>query len=191
MTGRYPVRYGMQYGVIIPGAPWALPLSEKVGRREVSCRIVGSQRWGWLGRDQYGVIIPGSPWALPLSEPVGMRDSPILKGRAGKKLSAFSTWSNPMLHVCLDQPDRRDYPNSTTPNPNPSPNTSAKGRKPNRAVFATRFGVLDFKSSLLCGFKHVRAVVESRTSTTNDMLEVLSDPSCSLVELVGRVVPVK
>ncbi|CAN0190725.1 unnamed protein product, partial [Laminaria digitata] len=30
MTGRYPIRYGMQYGVIVPGAPWGLPLSEKV-----------------------------------------------------------------------------------------------------------------------------------------------------------------
>ncbi|CAN0464286.1 unnamed protein product, partial [Hapterophycus canaliculatus] len=30
MTGRYPVRYGMQYSVIQPGAPWGLPLGEKV-----------------------------------------------------------------------------------------------------------------------------------------------------------------
>lgn len=34
MTGRYPIRSGMQYGVIIPGAPWGLPLSEKVGRQD-------------------------------------------------------------------------------------------------------------------------------------------------------------
>eukprot|EP00904_Undaria_pinnatifida_P009087 jgi/Undpi1/5308/HiC_scaffold_2.g00589.m1 len=30
MTGRYPLRYGMQYGVIMPGSPWGLPLTEKV-----------------------------------------------------------------------------------------------------------------------------------------------------------------
>lgn len=30
MTGRYPVRYGLQYNVIQPGAPWGLPLGEKV-----------------------------------------------------------------------------------------------------------------------------------------------------------------
>ncbi|CAM9345816.1 unnamed protein product, partial [Discosporangium mesarthrocarpum] len=24
MTGRYPLRYGMQFSVIQPGAPWAL-----------------------------------------------------------------------------------------------------------------------------------------------------------------------
>lgn len=30
MTGRYPVRYGLQYNVIQPGAPWGLPLTEKV-----------------------------------------------------------------------------------------------------------------------------------------------------------------
>ncbi|CAN0430889.1 unnamed protein product [Pylaiella littoralis] len=30
MTGRYPVRYGMQYDVILSGAPWGLPFSEKV-----------------------------------------------------------------------------------------------------------------------------------------------------------------
>lgn len=30
MTGRYPVRYGMQTFVIAPAAPWGLPLDEKV-----------------------------------------------------------------------------------------------------------------------------------------------------------------
>lgn len=30
MTGRYVVRYGMQYNVIQPGAKWGLPLTEKV-----------------------------------------------------------------------------------------------------------------------------------------------------------------
>ncbi|CAN0439837.1 unnamed protein product, partial [Ectocarpus fasciculatus] len=30
MTGRYPVRYGMQYAVILPGSPWGLPSSEKI-----------------------------------------------------------------------------------------------------------------------------------------------------------------
>ncbi|CAM9370429.1 unnamed protein product [Ectocarpus sp. 12 AP-2014] len=30
MTGRYPVRYGLQYNVIQPGAPWGLPLTEKL-----------------------------------------------------------------------------------------------------------------------------------------------------------------
>ncbi|CAM9233994.1 unnamed protein product, partial [Ectocarpus sp. 6 AP-2014] len=30
MTGRYPVRYGMQYSVIMPGSPWGLPTSEKI-----------------------------------------------------------------------------------------------------------------------------------------------------------------
>ncbi|CAN0594225.1 unnamed protein product, partial [Laminaria digitata] len=30
MTGRYPIRYGLQYNVIQPGAPWGLPLTEKV-----------------------------------------------------------------------------------------------------------------------------------------------------------------
>ena len=35
MTGRYPVRYGMQYAVIMPGSPWGLPLDEKVGRRRL------------------------------------------------------------------------------------------------------------------------------------------------------------
>ncbi|CAM9581509.1 unnamed protein product [Ectocarpus sp. 13 AM-2016] len=30
MTGRYPVRYGMQYAVIMPGSPWGLPTSEKI-----------------------------------------------------------------------------------------------------------------------------------------------------------------
>lgn len=30
MTGRYPVRYGMQTFVIAPGAPWGLPVDEKV-----------------------------------------------------------------------------------------------------------------------------------------------------------------
>lgn len=30
MTGRYPVRYGFQYDVIHMGAPWGLPLTEKV-----------------------------------------------------------------------------------------------------------------------------------------------------------------
>ncbi|CAN0570507.1 unnamed protein product [Laminaria digitata] len=30
MTGRYPIRYGLQYNVIQPGAPWGLPLHEKV-----------------------------------------------------------------------------------------------------------------------------------------------------------------
>lgn len=30
MTGRYVVRYGMQYGLIEPGAPWSLPVTEKV-----------------------------------------------------------------------------------------------------------------------------------------------------------------
>ena len=32
MTGRHPVRYGLQYSVILPGQPWGLPLNEKVGR---------------------------------------------------------------------------------------------------------------------------------------------------------------
>ena len=30
MTGRYPVRYGMQHATIKPGSPWGLPLDEKV-----------------------------------------------------------------------------------------------------------------------------------------------------------------
>lgn len=30
MTGRYTIRYGLQYNVILPGAPWGLPLTEKV-----------------------------------------------------------------------------------------------------------------------------------------------------------------
>ncbi|CAM9407888.1 unnamed protein product [Pylaiella littoralis] len=30
MTGRYVVRYGMQYGLIEPGAPWGVPLTEKL-----------------------------------------------------------------------------------------------------------------------------------------------------------------
>lgn len=30
MTGRYVVRYGLQYNVIQPGAPWGLPLQEKI-----------------------------------------------------------------------------------------------------------------------------------------------------------------
>eukprot|EP00903_Cladosiphon_okamuranus_P014415 g13381.t1 len=30
MTGRYPVRYGLQYAVIMPGSPWGLPLNEKI-----------------------------------------------------------------------------------------------------------------------------------------------------------------
>lgn len=30
MTGRYVVRYGMQYDVITPGAPWGIPVTEKV-----------------------------------------------------------------------------------------------------------------------------------------------------------------
>lgn len=30
MTGRYPLRYGLQYNVIQPGAPWGLPLQEKI-----------------------------------------------------------------------------------------------------------------------------------------------------------------
>ncbi|CAB1108130.1 unnamed protein product [Ectocarpus sp. CCAP 1310/34] len=30
MTGRYPVRYGLQYAVIMPGSPWGLPTSEKI-----------------------------------------------------------------------------------------------------------------------------------------------------------------
>ncbi|CAM9815485.1 unnamed protein product [Pylaiella littoralis] len=30
MTGRYPLRYGLQYNVIQPGAPWGLPLAEKL-----------------------------------------------------------------------------------------------------------------------------------------------------------------
>eukprot|EP00752_Nemacystus_decipiens_P016039 g14340.t1 len=30
MTGRYVVRYGLQYSVIQPGAPWGLPLNEKI-----------------------------------------------------------------------------------------------------------------------------------------------------------------
>lgn len=30
MTGRYVIRYGLQYSVIQPGAPWGLPLTEKV-----------------------------------------------------------------------------------------------------------------------------------------------------------------
>lgn len=31
MTGRYTVRYGMQYSTaILPGQPWGVPLSEKV-----------------------------------------------------------------------------------------------------------------------------------------------------------------
>eukprot|EP00752_Nemacystus_decipiens_P014913 g13276.t1 len=30
MTGRYVVRYGLQYSVIQPGAPWGLPLNEKL-----------------------------------------------------------------------------------------------------------------------------------------------------------------
>ncbi|CAN0073946.1 unnamed protein product [Pylaiella littoralis] len=30
MTGRYPVRFGMQYDVILSGAPWGLPFSEKI-----------------------------------------------------------------------------------------------------------------------------------------------------------------
>lgn len=36
MTGRYPVRYGVQYAVIMPGSPWGLPLNEKVGGRHCS-----------------------------------------------------------------------------------------------------------------------------------------------------------
>lgn len=36
MTGRYPVRYGMQYSVLIPGAPWGLPLDEKVGTKSIA-----------------------------------------------------------------------------------------------------------------------------------------------------------
>lgn len=30
MTGRYTFRYGMQYSVVSAGAPWGMPLSEKV-----------------------------------------------------------------------------------------------------------------------------------------------------------------
>ena len=30
MTGRYVIRYGLQYNVIQPGAPWGMPLTEKV-----------------------------------------------------------------------------------------------------------------------------------------------------------------
>lgn len=30
MTGRYPVRYGMQYGVVSGGATWGMPPQEKV-----------------------------------------------------------------------------------------------------------------------------------------------------------------
>ncbi|CAM9812549.1 unnamed protein product [Ectocarpus sp. 4 AP-2014] len=30
MTGRYVIRYGLQYSVIQPGAPWGLPLTEKI-----------------------------------------------------------------------------------------------------------------------------------------------------------------
>ncbi|CAN0131383.1 unnamed protein product [Scytosiphon promiscuus] len=30
MTGRYPIRYGFQYLLIFPGAPWGLPLEEKL-----------------------------------------------------------------------------------------------------------------------------------------------------------------
>ncbi|CAM9644646.1 unnamed protein product [Scytosiphon promiscuus] len=30
MTGRYPIRYGFQYGLIAPGAAWGLPLDEKL-----------------------------------------------------------------------------------------------------------------------------------------------------------------
>lgn len=30
MTGRYPLRYGLQYSVIQPAAPWGLPMTEKV-----------------------------------------------------------------------------------------------------------------------------------------------------------------
>lgn len=32
MTGRYVMRYGLQYGVIEAGAPWGIPLTEKVRR---------------------------------------------------------------------------------------------------------------------------------------------------------------
>ncbi|CAN0350815.1 unnamed protein product, partial [Hapterophycus canaliculatus] len=32
MTGRYVMRYGLQYGVIEAGATWGLPLTEKVRR---------------------------------------------------------------------------------------------------------------------------------------------------------------
>ncbi|CAN0259527.1 unnamed protein product, partial [Hapterophycus canaliculatus] len=37
MTGRYVVRYGLQYSVIQPGAPWGLPLGEKA-REEARSR---------------------------------------------------------------------------------------------------------------------------------------------------------
>ncbi len=33
MTGRYVVRFGMQYSIVDTGAPWGLPLTEKVRSR--------------------------------------------------------------------------------------------------------------------------------------------------------------
>lgn len=49
MTGRYVVRYGLQYGLIEPGAPWSLPVTEKV-RRGLSVII---QYVTYLGNDGY------------------------------------------------------------------------------------------------------------------------------------------
>lgn len=49
MTGRYAVRYGLQYSVIDPGAPWGLPLTEKVRKRGEGGRFGGrieGEAWG-------------------------------------------------------------------------------------------------------------------------------------------------
>lgn len=40
MTGRYVVRYGLQYNVIQPGAPWGLPLEEKVRSPDTCSRMI-------------------------------------------------------------------------------------------------------------------------------------------------------
>lgn len=45
MTGRYPVRLGMQYSVLVPGEPWGLPLYEKVNvkRNKLACFGLGDR----------------------------------------------------------------------------------------------------------------------------------------------------
>ena len=47
MTGRYVVRYGLQYNVIQPGAPWGLPLEEKVCSPDTWSVSAVHVNWPW------------------------------------------------------------------------------------------------------------------------------------------------
>lgn len=62
MTGRYVVRFGMQYNIVDTGAPWGLPLTEKVGLG-TGGGGAGENREGRPGRLAFEDALDGFDWS--------------------------------------------------------------------------------------------------------------------------------